>query len=281
MTSKLFLTIRGPLIAIALVIGMTGTARADLLTGDMTTEGLRSFFRFTADGKYRFAAPIEGKNITTDQWMNMFCMDYYTFTTPNFEKPKVGQPYDPIALNSPAMTLYSDTQKAALNSLFSHVYMTLVDSYDNLYYNAASWAFQLAVWEIVHETSGKWSLSSGSFGISSAATYNRPDLTGGYQTNSTLYLNVIALTNSWFAAIADESLWGPNYQKTDLELTVYVAEGGTHVSQTLISTVGPPKEPEIPEPSPTPEPASMLIFSTGLFVLPLVHRLRKNRVPLI
>ena len=280
MTSKLFLTIRGPLIAVALVVGMTGTARADRLTGDMTTEGLRSFFRFTTDGKYRFAAPIEGKNITTDQSMNMFCMDYYTFTTPNFEKPKVGQPYDPIALNSPEMTLYSDVQKAALNSLFSHVYMTIVDPDDNLYYNAASWAFQLAVWEIVHETSGKWNLFSGSFGISTAMTYNKPDLTGGYQTNSTLFLNVLALTNSWFAAIADESLWGPNYPKTDLELTVYVAEGGTHVSQTLISTVGPPKDPVTPESVLTPEPASMLIFSTGLLALPFVRHLRKNRVPL-
>jgi len=258
------------LIAAALVVGMTGMARADMLIGDMTNESLRSFFKFLDDGNWYYAAPIEGENLTTGQVMNLFCTDHYTYTTPDFENPHRGQAYNAVALNSPTMTLYSNAQKAALNSLFSHVYGTIVDADDNLLNNASGWAFQLAVWEIVHETSGKWSLSSGSFGITGAMTYSKPNLTGA-QTDSALYKEVISLTNTWFAAIGNETLWGSKYPKNDYDLTVYVAEGGTHVSQTIISTVGPPPEP--PK-NVTPEPASVLIVASGLALLPFTRRRR-------
>ena len=267
MTTTVFSKVRMFITVFALVTaGMTGMAHADMLTGNMTNESLRSFFKFRDDGHWYYAAPIEGENLTTGQVMNLFCTDHYTYTTPDFENPKLGQPYNPVALNSPTMTLYSNAQIAALNSLFSHVYGTIVDADDNLLNNASGWAFQLAVWEIVHETSSKWSLSSGSFGISSAMTYSKPNLTGA-QTDNALYWEVISLTDSWFAAIANESLWGSKYPKSDIELTVYVAEGGTHVSQTMISTVGPPKNV-------TPEPASLLIVASGLALLPFTRRKR-------
>ena len=242
-------------------------ARADML---VSTPGatLDSYFRFlndTDNNGWHYAAPFGAENLTTGQLLNTFCVDRYTYTSSDFSLPGVGQEYGAVALNSPTMTLFSDIQKSALNSLFSHVYTTITDSQNNLLNTAAAMAFQLTVWEIVHETSGVWNLANGVFGINAAATYRNSDHTGGSEYDNRLFNDVISLTSSWFSAIADEPMWvAMGYGKTDLELTVYVAEGGTHVSQTLISTTAPAAV--------TPEPATILMFGMGVLALPFCRR---------
>jgi len=243
---------------------------ADLLTGGVTSRGTDFIFQYinppanSSPSGWNFASPMEGENLTSGELMNLFCVDMHTYVTSDFVDPSIGQSYDAVLLSSSTMTLYSDFQKAALNSLFSYVYTSILDDANNMLYTAATMAFQLTVWEIIHEDSGDWNIASGNFGITGAAMSQTPG--GTRYINDSLYNEIVSLTDHWFAAFADESLWGPNYARTDIPLYVYVAEGGTHVSQTLLS-VTPPA---------VPEPATMLIFGLGTLALPFARRLRKK-----
>ena len=243
-------------------------SHADLLTG-LTTPPWESYFRFLndpGDSEWHYSRPFGVQNLTTGQLLNMFCADRDTQTSDNFSNPDIGEEYWSEPLNSVTMTLFSDLQKAALNSLFSHVYTTIVDASNNLLIGLpAGMAFQLAVWEIVHETNGAWDITSGSFGISAAATFY-PDHSSSYFDDD-LYNEVVALLDFWFAAIANESLWGPDYPWTNVELTVYVATNGVDASQTLISPTFPPAA--------IPEPTTMLMFGVATLALPFARRLRK------
>jgi hypothetical protein len=61
----------------------------------------------------------------------------------------------------------------------------------------------------------------------------------------------------------------------DYDLTVYVAEGGKTVSQTLISVTGSPNREPFESTTATPEPATMLIFGLGLAGLGFARRMKK------
>jgi hypothetical protein len=62
----------------------------------------------------------------------------------------------------------------------------------------------------------------------------------------------------------------------DYDLTVYVAEGGKSVSQTLISVTGSPNREEPPPTvTMTPEPTTIVIVGLGIAGAAVAYRRRK------
>ncbi|MDR0335882.1 MAG: PEP-CTERM sorting domain-containing protein, partial [Planctomycetaceae bacterium] len=151
--------------------------------------------------------------------------------------------------------------------LFSHVYSTIYDVNGDIINDANAYFYQLVVWEIIHETSGTFDITAGEFGIKNAATYPDPTNHSSSVYDSGYYNTAVGVINSWLDAITGAITWESIGYDTvvDHTLTVYVAEGGTDVSQTLISVVSPT----------TPEPATMLMFGIGLLTLPVLLRRRK------
>lgn len=270
------LNLTGIVLSFLTVACLSNTVRADLLYA--TEDAKRNpahFFKFlndTDNNGWHYAESIVTTNADTEQVFRAFCVDRGTYTSEGFNDPTVGQEYGATTLNSPTMTLYTQTQKEALNQLFSYVYSSVYDSFGNVIGDLASYVFQLAVWEIVHETSGTYSVTAGEFGVSSGATYRDPDdRDQGSVVDNTFYNQATALANSWFDAMAGNVTWESlGYTSSDYELYVYVAEGGTHASQTLISTVGP---------AATPEPGTLLIFGLGAAaIVPWARRRIKSGI---
>lgn len=256
-----------------LILVFSASVQADLLYS--TPDGARNpahYFKFlndTDNNGWHFAESLVATNDNSGEVFRAFCVDRGTYTSEGFNDPTVGQEYGAVALDSPTMNLYTQTQKEALNQLFSHVYSSVYDSFGNVIGELGSYVFQLAVWEIVHETSDSYSVTAGEFGVSSGATYrDADDRDQGSYVDNTFYKQATDLANSWFDAIAGNVTWDSiGYGvATDYDLTVYVAEGGTHASQTLISTVGP---------AATPEPGTLLMFGLGAAaMLPWARRKR-------
>ncbi|MDR2116529.1 MAG: PEP-CTERM sorting domain-containing protein [Planctomycetaceae bacterium] len=223
----------------------------------------------TNNNGWHDAESIKATNEDTDQNFRVFCVDYFTQTSEDFRDPLIGQEYDAVALDSPSMTLYTQAQKDALNSFFSHVYSTIYDVNGNIIDDANAYFYQLVVWEIVHETSGELNIADGAFGIDNAAKYPDPNNRKDAVYDHDYYNATVGIVNSWLNAITGTITWDSlGFDTiTDHNLTIYVAEGGIDVSQTLISVVSPI----------TPEPATMLIFGIGIAALPwLRRRIRKN-----
>ncbi|MDR2438267.1 MAG: hypothetical protein LBE12_02700 [Planctomycetaceae bacterium] len=222
----------------------------------------------TSNNGWHNTETIKIINDDTDQNFRVFCVDYFTPITTEFKNPLIGQEYDAIALDSPSMMLYSQIQKDALNSLFSHVYSTIYDANGDIIDDVKSYLYQLVVWEIIHETDEAWNIAGGEFGIQNAATYRNPnDHSKGY-IDTDFYNFAVSNINSWLDAIVGKITWDSiGYgEVTDNQLTVYVAEGGQNISQTFISVVAPI----------VPEPATILMFVIGMMsTLPLMRRTGK------
>jgi hypothetical protein len=203
-----------------------------------------------------YVSPMRVDNHTTDQRdFLLFCGDFNISTSATFGT--TGQEYGAFALASPSVSFYSDVQKDRINDLFGYTYATAFDLDGNILNTVYAQAIQLAIWSILHETTDDYNILEGSFRL--ANNYNS---------------SVVSTTNALLDAVLGNITWGSIGLGDffDYDLTVYVAEGGNHVSQTLISVTGTPNR----EPNPTPEPATMLMFGLGLAGLGLTHRLRKN-----
>jgi hypothetical protein len=248
--------------------------RADVLYSDPANHTLPSYAFHTPTNEPNNASCANGINVindTTDQAFRLFCGDINTVTSSGFSDPAVGQNYGAMSLDS--CSLYTDQQKEQLNSLFSHVYLSAYEPNGAMLGNLASQLFQLAVWEIIHEsTDDVLSLRSGNMYVDKVLIIKQgPNGENqNYWDNTGVVLEEsLSLLDSWFNAIANNSWSELGYEYTNLPLTVYLAEGGNHVSQTFISTVAP---------AATPEPATMLIFALGLSGVPVLLRHRKSGI---
>ncbi|MDR0520517.1 MAG: hypothetical protein LBH00_01550, partial [Planctomycetaceae bacterium] len=241
----------------ALVVFSTASLFADTLVGRPTENQLSGQFKFTVFGGG--AAPggryTDGQYVTdldTNTDFRVFCIDLSTPTS-NAMNSGIGQVYQTMSLADADSAFYSDLQKLQLQSLFDHVYTKAYN--DDYTPNNPLYAsiFQLAVWEIVHETSGKLDITSGSVGMWALQEWNQeagrweahnntywdPNkqawVAAGYQTQASKdYWATYYVLRDWFDAVTNNKWDAYGYEEDHVDLTVLVAEGGRDKSQTLI-----------------------------------------------
>ena len=234
---------------------ISSVAQADFLTGGvaMTTS---AYIDFGGQVGHYYVTPMRVTNITTEQKdFLLFCGDYTTTTSSAFSSSK-GQEYNAFALMSPSVDLYTDIQKSRINDLFGHAYANAFDLDGNILNAAYAQAIQLAIWTILHEETDNYNILEGSF-----------HLTGSYNTE------VANVTNKLLDAVFGATDWSGIGEFFDYDLTVYIAEGGKSISQTLISVTGSPNREEYA--GAVPEPATILMLGMGLAGLGLARRMKK------
>ena len=235
-----------------MVVLSTSSVNADMLRGSAVLNSGATIWN-GGTSQSVLVTPMLVDNLTTDQTLMAFCGDFTVTTSPAFGS-STGEAYGAHGLFSPSLTLYSDLQRSMVNDLFSHAYATAFDLDGNVISNANAQALQLAVWEVLTEAGPSMDISSGSF----------------YATG--LGSGVASLTNTWLNVLSGASTWDSlGLTAMTYDMTVYVADGGVHASQTLISITGPPPV--------VPEPATMLIFGIGAAAA--FPYLRRKKTPLI
>ncbi len=228
-------------------------ASADLLTGDVFTTGFIAQFSDNGVVENVYASPIKLNNLTSGETLAAFCGDFRVSTSPTFST--TGQEYGSFGLNSPELTIYTDLQKAAIDSLFGNVYASAFDLDGTILDQTVAIAMQICLWEVLTESSSTLNILNGSF-----------------KMISNLDPTVLNLVNSWSSALMGNTSWESlGYDYTHYALDVYVADGGTQASQTLIN-VNPHSMPV------TPEPSTLAILGIGIVGLafPLARRMRRQ-----
>ena len=226
-------------------------ARADMLTGTPALTGATTIYS-GGTSQSVLVTPMNVTNLTTGQTLLAFCGDFTVSTSPAFGS-STGQAYGAHALFSPTLTIYSELQKSQVNDLFSYAYATAFDYQGNVTNVTNARAFQLTLWELLTETDPMLDILTGNF---------RASVSGAIATTTNAWLGVLAGASTW-------DLLGLTAMAYD-DLTVYVADGGVHASQTLISITCPPPPPVVPE------PATMLIFGIGAVAAAPFLRRRKT-----
>lgn len=244
--------------ALISVFLIADNVRADLLTGGTAMNTTATIISGVNGASSVYVSPMRVNNLTTDQFgFLLFCGDFDVHTTAAFGNG-TGQEYGAFAMSSPSVSIYSQLQKTYIDSLFGHAYATAFDLDGNILNTVYAQAIQLAIWSILHEETDNYNILEGSFHL--ATNYNT---------------NVVNTTNSLLDAVLGYTTWKSlglaDYY--DYDLTVYIAEGGNHVSQTLISVTGTPNR----EPDPTPEPATLAMLGLGLVGLGLARARRRRK----
>ena len=180
----------------------------------------------------------------------------------------------------------TETKRNALDQLFGHVYGSILDD-DGNYIPLVAQALQLAIHEIMEETTGVWDVYRG-------PVNNNPDKGTAY-AGDYVYVHYdernvkdavdIFLANEFLAALQSNDWSGlSGYEDyTEYNLVVYSSEVwglnqynvNVKYYQNMIGVL--PSADGSNNPDTTPEPATMLIFGlAGLAGLPAARRFRKK-----
>lgn len=230
----------------------TTRVQADILTGQVMLSNTQTIHNGDKSGKV-YVTPILITNHTSGQdAFAAFCGDFTTSTSAGFSNAS-GQAYGAYSLWAGDLTMYSDTQKHQINDLFNYAYATAFDTNGTVINQTYASAFQLTLWEVLTETTPTLNITNGSFYLSASKSNQ----------------GLIDTTNSWLDALIGNTSWESlGLISGNYDLTVYVAEGGKSVSQTLISVMGPPTT--------TPEPATLMVLGLGLMGLGLARTRRQK-----
>ena len=242
-----------------LAVSMTFATAALAETLKMEPRDVAPAFRFTMTENggtvQNYWDGIQTRDLDTDTAFRLFCTDLYTYTSNAFSYG--GQSYNTTSLaDSP---FHNDLQKAQLQSLFDHVYTKAYND-DYAYNNDANSTLygsllQFAVWEIVNDTGDYLSLRDGG-----DLRFINAEVLSPYGTyvksTETLELALSTL-DSWFYAILNDAWDEIGYAEDKVNLTVYIAEGGSHLSQTFIG-IDPYGK------TATPEPMTIMIVGLGI-----------------
>ena len=242
----------------AFAVVFSSVAHADFLTGNVA---MTTWSTLNGNGIQEsvYVTPMRVTNNTTEQKdFLLFCGDFFTSTTSAYSSA-AGQEYNAVALGSSTIDFYTDLQKERINDLFGHSYASAFDLEGNILNNIYAQAIQLSIWSILHEETDNYNILEGSFHLTSNYT-----------------AAVVDATNALLSAVMGDIEWSSIEmgEFVDYDLTVYVAEGGKTVSQTLISVTSSPNREELP--NVVPEPATMLIVGLGLAGLSFARRSRKQ-----
>jgi hypothetical protein len=232
-------------LVVAFAVVFSTFARADYLTGNIAQNTWSTLT--TSSGVHNvYVTPMRVTNNTTEQNdFLLFCGDFFTPTSVAYGSAE-GQAYNAFAMASSSIDFYSDVQKSRINDLFGYSYASAFDLNGNILNGVYAQAIQLSVWSILHEETDNYNILGGSFRLSS--NYN---------------VEVVNATNALLSAVVGEIDWSTlgMCDFIDYDLTVYVADGGRHFSQTLISVTGSPNREEAHA---TPEPATMVVVGLGI-----------------
>ena len=199
------------------------------------------------------------REIENNDTLRVFCADFYTSVSDHFYGE--GQAY--VSGSLAASDLYTDLQKAQLQSLFDHVYTKAYNDDYSLNDPLFSSIFTVAVWEIIHDN-GNLDRTSGNIRLTGGSTVQ----TGGYNPNTAAFNLIGSTLDIWYDAILNDSWDSYGYDYDPVNLTLWVAEGGNHISQTFI---GVDQRPAV-----VPEPATLAVLGLGLAGLGLV-RVRRRK----
>ena len=239
---------------IILTLSFVCTANADMLTGGLVS-GKYTTFKTTSNGNTAtsYVGHMDVTNLTTNVDFQAFCGDHNTYTSSDFGNANKGQAYGAYSLWDSSLTIYTQQQKEDVNSVFGYLYGLGFDTTTgDVTDKTTAIAMQLMIWEILGDSDNGFDLYTGDFLVHTDSL-------------STEQKSILTKVDEYALMLVNDN-WG-DMIFTQYDMTVYVAEGGKHASQTLISV----------ENTTTPEPASLLIFGAGLVLgAPVLRRRMKN-----
>ena len=250
-------TLATGMVAIAISAGAASAATYDLTQQSSSTlfsfeqpvltgMKLNETVTYSQVGGYAIDAQEVGSSET---WSFVgWCIDLFTsFNHGASESDVIGR-YD--ASSDQPSTLHAEGRLDTVESFFDRLYdpTIVTDKFE-----AAGW--QLAIWELLYETSGSYSLSSGAF-----QAIEEPGWSEKLDTTLTDEQKAWDAANAY---LTDFSTWIEGSPETDWTFTWFTAQSGLKDNQALV-TVTPPSE--------VPLPAPALLLLGGLAALGAMRR---------
>ncbi|MCB1914191.1 MAG: hypothetical protein KDG52_00515 [Rhodocyclaceae bacterium] len=203
-----------------------GSAHADLLTTDLASQGLGTGLNFTfnlnGDNLSRIVGTFDVTNLTTGSSFLAFCADILT-PIHNLEISQVnpgGIEFDAIS----NLTFFNGTVGNDVQALFDQRYGSL-----DLTDNTQTAAFQISLWEIIHDNADK-TIGGGDL----IWDVPQADPSGALKTD------VLTTAGIWLAGLSD-----PTVDDT-YDLTVWQPVAGAAESQPYIQASLPSSSVPVP-----------------------------------